>query len=153
MTNTFVFCIIELDENENEAESQTESLHWLNTTARKQSLLPIGNIFITLLHIRSNMTNTCVFCIRVWWGRRRRRKRWSWNKLIFQQWWWRWRRLWRIWGQINAFSSFLNNKKSVAIPDNKGNVEIGSTIRHHMIGYSIVSDKSSCTGAIKINLY
>ena len=63
MTNTFVFCIIELDEDEDEAESQTESLYRLNTTARKQSLLPRGNLFITLLHIRSNMTNTCVFCI------------------------------------------------------------------------------------------
>ena len=55
----------ELDENEDEAESQTERLYRLNTTARKQSLLPRGNLFITLLHIRSNMTNTCVFCIRV----------------------------------------------------------------------------------------
>ena len=63
MTNTFVFCIIELDEDEEEAESQTESLYRLKTTARKQSLLPKGNLFITLLHIRSNMTNTCVFCI------------------------------------------------------------------------------------------
>jgi len=63
MTNTFVFCIIELDEDEDEAESQTESLYRLNTTARKQSLLPRGNLFITLLHIRSNITNTCVFCI------------------------------------------------------------------------------------------
>ena len=63
MTNTFVFCIIELDEDEDEAESQTESLYRLNTTARKQSLLPRGNLFITLLHIRLNMTNTCVFCI------------------------------------------------------------------------------------------
>jgi len=62
MTNTFVFCIIELDEDEEEAESQTESLYRLKTTARKQSLLPKGNLFITLLHIRSNMTNTCVFC-------------------------------------------------------------------------------------------
>ena len=59
MTNTFVFCIIELDEDEDEAES----LQRFNTTARKQSLLPGGNFFITLLHIRSNMTNTCVFCI------------------------------------------------------------------------------------------
>ena len=63
MTNTFVFCIIELDEDEEEAESQTESLYRLKTTARKQSLLPRGNLFITPLHIRSNMTNTCVFCI------------------------------------------------------------------------------------------
>jgi len=63
MTNTFVFCIIELDEDEDEAESQTESLYRLNTTARKRSLLPRGNLFITLLHIRSNMTYTCVFCI------------------------------------------------------------------------------------------
>ena len=63
MTNTFVFCIIELDEDEDEAESQTESLYRLKTTARKQSLLPRGNLFITPLHIRSNMTNTCVFCI------------------------------------------------------------------------------------------
>ena len=63
MTNTFVFCIIESDEDEEEAESQTESLYRLKTTARKQSLLPRGNLFITLLHIRSNMTNTCVFCI------------------------------------------------------------------------------------------
>jgi len=63
MTNPIVFCIIELDEDEEEAESQTESLYRLKTTARKQSLLPKGNLFITLLHIRSNMTNTCVFCI------------------------------------------------------------------------------------------
>ena len=63
MTNTFVFCIIELDEDEEEAESQTESLYRLKTTARKHSLLPRGNLFITLLHICSNMTNTCVFCI------------------------------------------------------------------------------------------
>ena len=63
MTNTFVFCIIELDEDEDEAESQTESLYRLHTTARKQSLLPRGNLFITLLHIRSNMTIACVFCI------------------------------------------------------------------------------------------
>ena len=63
MTNTFVFCIIESDEDEEEAESQTESLYRLKTTARKHSLLPRGNLFITLLHIRSNMTNTCVFCI------------------------------------------------------------------------------------------
>ena len=62
MSNTFVFCIIELDEDEDEAENQAESLHRL-TTARKQSLLPIGNFFINLLHIRSNMTNTFVFCI------------------------------------------------------------------------------------------
>ena len=63
MTNTFVFCIIELDEDEDEAESQTESLYRLNTTARKQLLLPRGNLLITLLHIRSNMTNTIVFCV------------------------------------------------------------------------------------------
>ena len=63
MTNTFVFCIIELDEDEDEEEDQAESLQKFNTTARKQSLLPRGNLFITLLHIRSNMTNTCVFCI------------------------------------------------------------------------------------------
>ena len=44
-------------------EDRAESLHRLTTTARKQSLLPIGNFFITLLHIRSNMTNTFVFCI------------------------------------------------------------------------------------------
>ena len=63
MTNTCVFCIIELDEDEDETESHTESLYRLNTTARKQSLLPRGNLFITLLHIRSNITNTYVFCI------------------------------------------------------------------------------------------
>ena len=63
MTNTFVFCIIELDEDEDEEEDQAESLQRFITTARKQSLLPIGNLFITLLHIRSNMTNTFVFCI------------------------------------------------------------------------------------------
>ena len=63
MTNTFVFCIIELDEDKDEAEDQAESLQRFNTTARKQSLLPIGNLFITLLHIHSNMTNTFVFCI------------------------------------------------------------------------------------------
>ena len=63
MTNTIVFCIIELDEDEDEEESQTESLYRLNTTARKQSLLPRGKLFITLLHICSNITNTCVFCI------------------------------------------------------------------------------------------
>ena len=63
MTNTFVFCIIELDEDEEEAESQPESLYRLKTTARRQSLLPRGNHFITLSDIRSNMTNTCVFCI------------------------------------------------------------------------------------------
>ena len=63
MTNTIVFCIIELDEDEDEEEDQAESLQRFTTTARKQSLLPIGNLFITLLHIRSNMTNTFVFCI------------------------------------------------------------------------------------------
>ena len=63
MTNTIVFCIIELDEDEDEAESQTESLYRLNTTARKRSLLPRGNLFNNLLHIHSNITNTCVFCI------------------------------------------------------------------------------------------
>ena len=52
-----------MNEDEDEAESQTESLYRLNTTARKRSLLPRGNLFITLLHIRSNITNTCVFCI------------------------------------------------------------------------------------------
>ena len=62
MTNTFVFCIIELDEDEDEAESQTESLYRLNTIARKRSLLPRGNLFNNLLHIHSNITNTCVFC-------------------------------------------------------------------------------------------
>ena len=51
-----------MNEDEDEAESQTESLYRLNTTARKRSLLPRGNLFITLLHIRSNITNTCVFC-------------------------------------------------------------------------------------------
>jgi len=51
------------DEDEDEAESQTEDLFRLNTTARKQSLLPRGNLFITPLHIRSNMTNTFVFYI------------------------------------------------------------------------------------------
>ena len=63
MTNKFVFCIIELDEDEDEEEDQAESLQRFTTTARKQSLLPIGNLFIALLHIRSNMTNTFVFCI------------------------------------------------------------------------------------------
>ena len=47
----------------------------------------------------------------------------------------------------------LNNKKSVVIPDKKGIVGSGSTKRHHMIGYSIVSDKRPRTKAIKINLY
>jgi len=42
MTNTFVFRIIELDEDEEVTESQTESLFRLKTTARKQSLLPKG---------------------------------------------------------------------------------------------------------------
>ena len=42
MTNTLVFRIIELDEDEEEAENQTESLFRLKTTARKQSLLPKG---------------------------------------------------------------------------------------------------------------
>ena len=46
------------------AESdKAEILQKSTTTARKQSLLPKGNLFITLLHICSNMTNTCVFCI------------------------------------------------------------------------------------------
>ena len=63
MTNTFVFCIIELDEDEDEEENRAESLHRFNTTARKQLLLPIGNLFITLLHIRQNMTNTFVLYI------------------------------------------------------------------------------------------
>ena len=46
------------------AESdKAEILQKSTTTARKQSLLPIGNLFITLLHIRLNMTNTFVFCI------------------------------------------------------------------------------------------
>ena len=63
MTNTNVFCLIELDEDEDEAENQTESLYRLNTTARKRSLLPRGNLFNNLVHIHSNITNTCVFCI------------------------------------------------------------------------------------------
>ena len=53
----------ELDEDKDEAENQAENVQRFNTTARKQSLLPIGNLFITLLHIRSTMTNTFVFCI------------------------------------------------------------------------------------------
>ena len=63
MTNTYVFCFIELDEDEDEAENQTENLYRLNITARKRSLLPRGNLFNNLLHIHSNITNTCVFCI------------------------------------------------------------------------------------------
>ena len=63
MTNTNVFCFIELDEDEDEAENQTESLYRLNITARKRSLLPRGNLFNNLVHIHSNITNTCVFCI------------------------------------------------------------------------------------------
>ena len=63
MTNTNVFCFIELDEDEDEAENQTENLCRLNITARKRSLLPRGNLFNNLLHIHSNITNTCVFCI------------------------------------------------------------------------------------------
>ena len=63
MTNTFVFCILEFDEDEDDEEDKAEILQKSTTTARKQSLLPIGNLFITLLHIRSNMTNTFVFCI------------------------------------------------------------------------------------------
>ena len=63
MTNTNVFCLIELDEDEDEAENQTENLYRLNITARKRSLLPRGNLFNNLLHIHSNITNTCVFCI------------------------------------------------------------------------------------------
>ena len=63
MTNTYVFCFIELDEDEDEAENQTENLFRLNITARKRSLLPRGNLFNNLLHIHSNITNTCVFCI------------------------------------------------------------------------------------------
>ena len=63
MTNTNVFCFIELDEDEDEAENQTENLYRLNITARKRSLLPRGNLFNNLLHIHSNITNTCVFCI------------------------------------------------------------------------------------------
>ena len=42
---------------------KAEILQKSTTTARKQSSLPTGNSFITLLHIRSNMTNTFVFCI------------------------------------------------------------------------------------------
>ena len=63
MTNTNVFCLIELDEDEDEAENQTENLYRLNITARKRSLLPRGNLFNNLSHIHSNITNTCVFCI------------------------------------------------------------------------------------------
>ena len=63
MTNTFVFCTLEFDEDEDDGEDKAEILQKSTTTARKQSLLPIGNLFITLLHIRSNMTNTFVFCI------------------------------------------------------------------------------------------
>ena len=64
MTNTFVFCILEFDEDEDdEEEDKAEILQKSTTTARKQSLLPKGNLFITLLHIRSNMKNTFVFCI------------------------------------------------------------------------------------------
>ena len=61
MTNTYVFCFIELDEDED--EDQTENLCRLNSTARKRSLLPRGNLFNNLLYIHSNITNTCVFCI------------------------------------------------------------------------------------------
>ena len=59
MTNTFVFCIIELDEDEDEEKDQAEILQ----KSRKQSLLPTGNFFITLYMFDKNMTNTFVFCI------------------------------------------------------------------------------------------
>ena len=48
MTNTFVFCILEFDEDEDDEEDKAEILQKSITTARKQSLLPIGNLFITL---------------------------------------------------------------------------------------------------------
>ena len=48
---------------------------------------------------------------------------------------------------------YFFNKKSVIIPDKKGTVGYGFVKRYHMIGYSIESDKRSCTGDIKLNLY
>ena len=48
MTNTFVFCILEFDEDEDDEEDKVEILQKSTMTARKQSLLPIGNLFITL---------------------------------------------------------------------------------------------------------
>ena len=38
------------------------------------------------------------------------------------------------------------NKKSVVIPDKKGIVGYGLFKRHHMIGYSIVSDNAHAPG-------
>ena len=40
----------------------------------------------------------------------------------------------------------LSNKKSVVIPDKKGIVGSGYFKRHHMIGYSIVSDNAHAPG-------
>ena len=44
------------------------------------------------------------------------------------------------------FPLLLNNKKSVVIPDKKGIVGSGYFKRHHMIGYSIVSDNAHTPG-------
>ena len=41
---------------------------------------------------------------------------------------------------------YFFNKKSVIIPDKKGIVGSGLVKRHHMIGYSIVSDNAHAPG-------
>ena len=41
---------------------------------------------------------------------------------------------------------YFFNKKSVIIPDKKGIVGSGFVKRHHMIGYSIVSDNAHAPG-------
>ena len=58
-----------------------------STTARKRSLLPICNFFITLyIFTWIWQIHNCILCLRVWWS-----WRWQWRKHFF--WWCWWRRL------------------------------------------------------------
>ena len=52
-----------------------------------------------------------------------------------------------------VFSSIFNKKSTVVIPDKKGIFGSGYFKRHHMIGYSIVSDNARAPGPSKLNLY
>ena len=45
-----------------------------------------------------------------------------------------------------VFSSIFNKKSAVVIPDKKGIFGSGYSKRHHMIGYSIVSDNAHAPG-------
>ena len=48
-----------------------------------------------------------------------------------------------------VFSSIFNKKATVVIPDKKGILGSGYFKRHHMIGYSIVSDNAHAPGPSK----